>query len=67
MDFKEAKRSFILIDFRSAGKWNGSMICPLPKLWHNVYQYVRETNEDKIVRICLHFKVTIITIFVILK
>lgn len=54
MDFKEVyKDAFVIVGDSTAGRWDGDMVHPIPKLWEDASRFIHEKNADQIVGVCL--------------
>ncbi|MBN3555684.1 GyrI-like domain-containing protein [Fictibacillus nanhaiensis] len=54
MEYQEVvKKSFVLIGYGAAGKWEGDWVYPIPSLWDRAASFIGEEGVDKIVGVCL--------------
>jgi AraC family transcriptional regulator len=54
MEYREIiKQAFVLVGFSAAGKWDGEIVYPIPKLWEKAYQFFNENETNRIVGVCL--------------
>ncbi|SEH47074.1 AraC family transcriptional regulator [Halobacillus karajensis] len=54
MKFQELIReSFVLVGYSAAGKWDGEIVYPIPKLWTKAQKFITKSNEGEILGVCL--------------